>query len=73
VINNNTASIVHSRNNSFKSVSSNPAVAATGGNAANSKVDDSFQELEDLDHLIANELVESGLFGAGQGSNTLPW
>ncbi|KAK8454691.1 hypothetical protein SEVIR_4G015300v4 [Setaria viridis] len=73
VINNNTASIVPSRNNSFKSVSSNPAVVATGGNAANSKVDDSFHELEDLDHLIANELVESGLFGAGQGSNALPW
>ncbi|CAN6309034.1 unnamed protein product [Urochloa humidicola] len=74
VINNNTASIVPSRNNSFKSVSSNPAAAAAGGgNAANSKVDDSFQELEDLDHLITNELVESGLFGAGQGGNVLPW
>ncbi|CAN6297536.1 unnamed protein product [Urochloa humidicola] len=74
MINNNTASVVPSRNNSFKSVSSNPAAAAAaGGNAANSKVDDSFQELEDLDHLITNELVESGLFGAGQGGKVLPW
>ncbi|CAN6166377.1 unnamed protein product [Urochloa humidicola] len=73
VINNNTASVVPSRNNSFKSVSSNPAAAAAGGNAGNSKIDDSFQELEDLDHLITNELVESGLFGGGQGGNVLPW
>ncbi|OEL32704.1 putative transcriptional regulator SLK2 [Dichanthelium oligosanthes] len=72
VINNNTASVVPSRNNSFKSVSSNPAAAATG-NAANSKVDDSFHELEDLDHLITNELVESGLFSTGQGGNAFPW
>lgn len=69
VINNNTASTVPSRNSSFKSVSSNPAAAATGGNAANLKVDDSFHELEDLDNLITNELVESGLFGG----NASPW
>ncbi|KAJ1257726.1 hypothetical protein BS78_10G018600 [Paspalum vaginatum] len=73
VINNSTASVPASRNNSFKSVSSHPAAAATGGNAVNSKVDDSFHELEDLDNLITNELVESGLFSAGHGGNTLPW
>jgi hypothetical protein len=73
VINNNTASIVPSRNNSFKSVSSNPGAAATGGNAVNQKVDESFHELEDLDHLITNELLESGLFGSGQGGDVLPW
>ncbi|AQK80078.1 putative transcriptional regulator SLK2 [Zea mays] len=65
---NNTASMPPGRNNSFKSVSSSPA-AATGGIAVNSKVDDSFHQLEDLDldGLITNELMESGLFGAGQG------
>ncbi|RLN12134.1 putative transcriptional regulator SLK3 [Panicum miliaceum] len=73
VINNNTASIVPSRNNSFKSVSSNPSAAATGGNAVNQKVDESFHELEDLDHLITSELLESGLFGAGKGGDVLPW
>lgn len=73
VLNNNTASVVPSRNNSFKSVSSNPVAAATGGNATNLKVDDSFHELEDLDHLIANELVESGLFNSGQGGSASPW
>lgn len=67
VINNSTASIAPGRNNSFKLVSSSPAAAATGGNAMNSKVDDSFHQLEDLDDMIANELEESGLFGAGQG------
>jgi hypothetical protein len=72
VINNNTASIVPSRNNSFKSVSSNPGAAATGG-TVNQKVDESFHELEDLDHLITNELLESGLFGSGQGGDVLPW
>ncbi|KAG2609088.1 hypothetical protein PVAP13_4KG054074 [Panicum virgatum] len=71
--NNNTASIAPSRNNSFKSVSSNPGAAATGGNAVNQKVDESFHELEDLDHLITNELLESGLFGAGQGGDVLSW
>jgi len=65
---NNTASMPPGRNNSFKSVSSSPA-DATGGIAVNSKVDDSFHQLEDLDldGLITNELMESGLFGAGQG------
>ena len=71
--NNNTASIAPSRNNSFKSVSSNPRASATGGNAVNQKVDESFHELEDLDHLITSELLESGLFGAGQGGDVLPW
>ena len=71
--NNNTASIAPSRNNSFKSVSSNPRASATGGNAVNQKVDESFHELEDLDHLITNELLESGLFGAGQGGDVLSW
>ncbi|KAG2603884.1 hypothetical protein PVAP13_4NG014929 [Panicum virgatum] len=73
VINNNTASIAPSRNNSFKSASSNPRASATGGNAVNQKVDESFHELEDLDHLITSELLESGLFGAGQGGDVLPW
>jgi hypothetical protein len=68
VINNSTASIVPGRNNSFKSVSSSPAAAAaTAGNAVNSMVDDSFLQLEDLDDTVTNALVESGLFGAGQG------
>ncbi|AQL02462.1 probable transcriptional regulator SLK2-like isoform X1 [Zea mays] len=64
VINNSTASMASARNSSFKSVSSSPAAA---GNAVSSKVDDSFHQLEDLDDMIANELVESGLFGAGHG------
>ncbi|XP_066369701.1 probable transcriptional regulator SLK2 isoform X1 [Miscanthus floridulus] len=68
VINNSTASIAPGRNNSFKSVSSSPAAAAaTAGNAVNSMVDDSFLQLEDLDDTVTNALVESGLFGAGQG------
>ncbi|XP_034581226.1 probable transcriptional regulator SLK3 isoform X2 [Setaria viridis] len=71
VINNSTASIIPSRSNSFKSVSSNPA-AATGGNAATSKAEP-FHELEDLDNLIANELVESGLFMGDQGGNGFSW
>jgi hypothetical protein len=71
VINNSTTSIIPSRSNSFKSVSSNPA-AATGGSAATSKAEP-FHELEDLDNLIANELVESGLFMGDQGGNGFSW
>ncbi|WVZ62031.1 hypothetical protein U9M48_011821 [Paspalum notatum var. saurae] len=71
VINNSTASIVPSRSNSFKSVSSNPAAAA-GGNAATSKAEP-FHELDDLDHLITNELVESGLFMGDQGGTGFSW
>ncbi|KAJ1287885.1 hypothetical protein BS78_02G044800 [Paspalum vaginatum] len=74
VINNSTASIVPSRSNSFKSVSSYPAAAAAaaGGNAATSKAEP-FQELDDLDHLITNELVESGLFMGDQGGTGFSW
>lgn len=71
VINNSTVSIVPSRSNSFKSVSSNPA-AATGGNAATSKAEP-YHELDDLDHLITSELVESGLFMGDQGGNGFSW
>lgn len=70
VINNSTASIVPSRSNSFKSVSSIPAAAA-GSNAATSKAEP-FQELDDLDH-ITNELVESGLFMGDQVGNGFSW
>ncbi|KAL6647890.1 hypothetical protein ACP70R_015327 [Stipagrostis hirtigluma subsp. patula] len=68
---NSTVSIVPSRSNSFKSVSSNPA-AATGGNAATSKAE-SFHEMDDLDNLITNELVESGLFMGDEGGNGFSW
>ncbi|KAF8714170.1 hypothetical protein HU200_028183 [Digitaria exilis] len=71
VINNSTASIVPSRSNSFKSVSSNPA-SATGGNAATSKAEP-YHELDDLDHLITSELVESGLFMGDQGGSGFSW
>jgi hypothetical protein len=60
VINNSTASIVPSRSNSFKSVSSNPAAAAAasaaGGNAATSKAEP-FHEFDDFEQLLTNELV----------------
>ncbi|PUZ68528.1 hypothetical protein GQ55_2G035600 [Panicum hallii var. hallii] len=72
VINNSTASIVPSRSNSFKSVSSNPAAATGGSNAATSKAEP-FHELDDLDHLISNELAESGLFMADQGGSGFSW
>lgn len=72
VINNSTASIVPSRSNSFKSVSSNPAAATGGSNAATSKAEP-FHELDDLDHLINNELAESGLFMADQGGSGFSW
>uniref|UniRef100_A0A0A9AG97 Uncharacterized protein n=1 Tax=Arundo donax TaxID=35708 RepID=A0A0A9AG97_ARUDO len=68
---NSTAGIVPSRSNSFKSVSSNPA-AATGGNATASKAEP-FHEMDGLDHLISNELAESGLFAGEQGGNAFPW
>ncbi|CAL5078503.1 unnamed protein product [Urochloa decumbens] len=71
VINNSTVSIVSSRSNSFKSVSSNPAVA-TAGNDATSKAEP-FPELDDLDNLITNELAESGLFMGDQGGNGFSW
>ncbi|XP_066389162.1 probable transcriptional regulator SLK2 [Miscanthus floridulus] len=61
VINNSTASIVPSRSNSFKSVSSNPAAAATaGGNAATSKAEP-FHEFDDFEQLLTNELVGNEL------------
>ncbi|ONM51561.1 putative transcriptional regulator SLK2 [Zea mays] len=65
VINNSTA-----RSNNFKSVSSNLAVAAApaGGNAATLKAKP-FHEFDDLEHLIANELVGSGLLNG----NELAW
>ncbi|XP_062188737.1 probable transcriptional regulator SLK2 [Phragmites australis] len=68
---NSTASIVPSRSNSFKSVSSIPA-AATGGNAATSKAE-SFHEMDELDPLITNELVESGLFMGDQDGTGFSW
>lgn len=75
VINNSTVSMVPSRSNSFKSVSSNPAAPSTGGNAAASKAE-SFHEMDDfdnLDDLINNQLVESGLFQGDQGGNGFFW
>jgi hypothetical protein len=65
VINNSTA-----RSNNFKSVGSNLAVAPApaGGNAATLKAKP-FHEFDDLEHLIANELVGSGLLN----SNELAW
>uniref|UniRef100_A0A0A9CPL8 Transcriptional regulator SLK2 n=1 Tax=Arundo donax TaxID=35708 RepID=A0A0A9CPL8_ARUDO len=69
---NSTAGVTPSRSNNFKSVSSNPAAAATGGNAAASKADP-FHEIDDLDHLITNELAESGLFSGEQDGNAFPW
>ncbi|CAL5066918.1 unnamed protein product [Urochloa decumbens] len=71
VINDSTVSIVSSRSNSFKSVSSNPAVA-TADNDATSKAEP-FPELDDLDSLITNELAESGLFVGDQGGNGFSW
>lgn len=62
VINNSTASVVPSRSNSFKSVSSNL------GNAATLKAKP-FHEFDDLEHLIANELVGSGPLNG----NELAW
>lgn len=69
VINNSTASIVPSRSNSFKSVSSNPAAA--GGSAATSKAEP-FHGFEDFEHLLANELVGNGLLGDEVG-NEFSW
>ena len=40
--------------------------AATGGNAMTPKAE-SMHEMDELDHLITNELVESGLFMGEQG------
>ncbi|CAN6165236.1 unnamed protein product [Urochloa humidicola] len=71
VINNSTASIVSSRSNSFKSVSSNLAVA-TAGNDATSK-SEPFHELDDLGDLFTNELAESGLFMGDQSDNGFSW
>ncbi|GJN29866.1 hypothetical protein PR202_gb18127 [Eleusine coracana subsp. coracana] len=61
---NGKASTAPSRSNSFKSVSSNPA--ATGGNASTSKAE-SFNEMDDLSHLISSHLADSGLFMGEQG------
>uniref|UniRef100_A0A0E0L773 Transcriptional regulator SLK2 n=1 Tax=Oryza punctata TaxID=4537 RepID=A0A0E0L773_ORYPU len=78
VINNNTASILPSRSNSFKSVSSNPQVAAAaggGGHAATPKAD-ALHELDDLDNLgnlISTELEESGLFLGDQAGGGYSW
>ncbi|XP_062233733.1 probable transcriptional regulator SLK2 [Phragmites australis] len=68
---NNTGGIAPSRSNSFKSVSSNPA-AATGGNATTSK-SESFHDIDNLDNLITNELMGSGLFMGEQGGNAFSW
>ncbi|KAL6606302.1 hypothetical protein ACP70R_041955 [Stipagrostis hirtigluma subsp. patula] len=64
VINSKTG-MTPSRSDSFKSVSSNPAAAATGGNTATAKAEP-FHEMDELDNLINNELVESGLFMGDQ-------
>ena len=79
---NNTASILPSRSNSFKSVSSNPQVAAaagggigSGGHAATPKAD-ALHELDDLDYLgnlISTELEESGLFLGDQAGGGYSW
>uniref|UniRef100_A0A0D9WL87 Transcriptional regulator SLK2 n=1 Tax=Leersia perrieri TaxID=77586 RepID=A0A0D9WL87_9ORYZ len=72
---NNTANIIPSRSNSFKSVSSNPQVAsatAATGIAATPKVEP-LHEMEDLDNLITNELVESGLFLGDQAGGGYSW
>ncbi|KAB8100993.1 hypothetical protein EE612_031658, partial [Oryza sativa] len=79
---NNTASILPSRSNSFKSVSSNPQVAAaagggigSGGHAATPKAD-ALHELDDLDNLgnlISTELEESGLFLGDQAGGGYSW
>ncbi|GJN01090.1 hypothetical protein PR202_ga18326 [Eleusine coracana subsp. coracana] len=61
---NGKASTAPSRSNSFKSVSSNPA--ATGGNASTSKAE-SFNEMDDLSHLISSHLADSGLLMGEQG------
>ncbi|KAF7099809.1 hypothetical protein CFC21_101398 [Triticum aestivum] len=59
------------RSSSFKSVSSNPA--ASGGNAATPKVE-SVHDMDDLEHLISHELVESGLFmGEQPGDGGFSW
>jgi hypothetical protein len=70
---NSGASIVQ-RSSSFKSVSSNPAAAATaGGNAVTPKAE-SIHDMDELDHLITNELAESGLFmGEQQGGGGYSW
>uniref|UniRef100_A0A0D3GC82 Transcriptional regulator SLK2 n=1 Tax=Oryza barthii TaxID=65489 RepID=A0A0D3GC82_9ORYZ len=79
---NNTASILPSRSNSFKSVSSNPQVApaagggiGSGGHAATPKAD-ALHELDDLDNLgnlISTELEESGLFLGDQAGGGYSW
>uniref|UniRef100_A0A453QY75 Transcriptional corepressor SEUSS n=6 Tax=Aegilops tauschii subsp. strangulata TaxID=200361 RepID=A0A453QY75_AEGTS len=59
------------RSSSFKSVSSNPA--ASGGNAATPKAE-SVHDMDDLEHLISHELVESGLFmGEQLGDGGFSW
>ncbi|VAI71199.1 unnamed protein product [Triticum turgidum subsp. durum] len=59
------------RSSSFKSVSSNPA--ASGGNAATPKAE-SVHDMDDLEHLISHELVESGLFmGEQPGDGGFSW
>ncbi|KAG8094060.1 hypothetical protein GUJ93_ZPchr0012g19709 [Zizania palustris] len=71
-----------SRSNSFRSVSSNPAASAaasagggSGGGGGGGGKAESLHELEDLDNLITNELVESGLFlgEQGGGGGGYPW
>lgn len=68
---NSGVGIVPSRSNSFKSVSSNPA-AASGGNTVTPKAE-SMHEMDELDHLITSELVESGLFMGEQGGGGYSW
>jgi hypothetical protein len=75
VINNSRASMVPSRSNSFKSVSSNPAAAPTEGNVTASKAE-SFHEMDDLDNLddiINTQFAESELLEGGQGGNGFLW
>ncbi|VAI69202.1 unnamed protein product [Triticum turgidum subsp. durum] len=60
------------RSSSFKSVSSNPA--ASGGNAAATPKAESVHDMDDLEHLISHELVESGLFmGEQPGDGGFSW
>ncbi|XP_062227898.1 probable transcriptional regulator SLK3 [Phragmites australis] len=70
-VTNSTSGIFPSRSNTFKSVISNPAAAA-GGNATTSKAE-SFHGMNELDHLITTELMESGLFMGEQGGNPFAW
>ncbi|CAM0908789.1 unnamed protein product [Alopecurus aequalis] len=62
LINSGEAAGMVQRSSSFKSVTSNPAAAATAGNPATPRAVESMQEMDELDHLITSELAESGLF-----------